>query len=314
MLRNNIDFLYNTLLKFPEDASIYGFFLHHGGDGLLVGRKMLDNSLPSGNVGKLKKFIEESREKRGFQLLYKIFDMSSNEWFLKNLVLVEDKVVARFSPTPARSVQADLTTYQVDITKLLMQDRAMPTHMVMGIGSYIDRVDNQVFFKMGDEEEDYVPVRILLAHHSKECVEFILENSSTGERKKIVGLEKRQVLGNDPFYFPILQTLPKKKDGLRMQDFVSLGLGLPETARIYDVKDIQHVIGGPTFFIAGERTDFVTVAEVREIYNAYEDVNFRTELSLLADGVYHSVERIQLFGAMRDMRQEEYALVFSDSK
>lgn len=112
----------------------------------------------------------------------------------------------------------------------------------------------------------------------------------------------------------ISQTLPKKKDGLRMQDLVSLDLGLPETARIYDVKDIQHVIGGPTFFIAGERTDFVTVAEVREIYNAYEDVNFRTELSLLADGVYHSVERIQLLGIMRDMRQEEYALVFSDSK
>ena len=84
MLRNNIDLLYNALLKFPEDASIYGFFLHHGGDGLLVGRKRIDDSLSSVNVGKLKKFIEERREKRGFQLVYKIFDMSSNEWFLKN--------------------------------------------------------------------------------------------------------------------------------------------------------------------------------------------------------------------------------------
>lgn len=312
MLHNSVDFLYNTLLKFPEDASIYGFLFHNGGDGLLVGRKMTDNSVSCDNVGMLKKFIEERREKRGFQLVYKIFDIYSNEWFLKNLVLVEDKVVARFSPTPARSVQADLTTDQVDITKLLTQDFAMPTHMVMGVGSYLDRVDNQVFFKMGNDEEDYQPVRNLLAHHSKECVEFILENSNTGERKKIVGLEKRQVLGKAPSYFPILQTFPRKKDGLRMQDFVSLGLGLPETARIYDVKDIQHVIGGPTFFISGGRTDFVTVAEVREIYNAYEDVNFRTELSLLADGVYHSVERVQLLGT--DMRQEEYALVFSDSK
>ena len=312
MLRNSVDFLYTTLLKFPEDAPIYGFFMHHGGGGLLVGRKMVDNSVSCDNVGMLKKFIEERREKRGFQLVYKIFDMSSNEWFLKNLVLVEDKVVAKFSPIPARSVQADLTADQVDITKLLTQDFAMPTHMVMGVGSYLNRIDNQVFFEMGDEEEDYVPVRILLAYHSKERVEFILENSNTGERKKIVGLEKRQVLGNDPFYFPILQTFPRKKRRLVMRDLLDLEYGYPDSVRIYDVKDIQHVIGGPTFFIAGERTDFVTVAEVREIYNAYEDVNFRTELSLLADGVYHSIERIQMLGT--DMRQEEYELVFSDSK
>lgn len=313
MLRNSVNFLYNALLKFPEDAPIYGFFMHLGGDGLLVGHKMIDNSLSGVNVGKLKKFIEENREKRGFQLVYEIFDISSNEWFLKNLVLVEDKVVAKFfSPIPARSVQADLTTDQVDITKLLTQDFAMPTHMVMGVGSYLNRIDNQVFFEMGDEEEDYVPVRILLDHHSKECVEFILENSSTGERKKIVGLEKRQVLGNDPFYFPILQTFPRKKRRLVMRDLLDLEYGYPDSVRIYDVKDIQHVIDGPTFFISGGRTDFVTIAEVREIYNAYEDVNFRTELSLLADGVYHSVERIQLLGT--DMRQKEYTLVFSDSK
>lgn len=312
MLRNSVDFLYNTLLKFPEDASIYGFLFHNGGDGLLVGRKMADNSVSYDNVGMLKKFIEERREKRGFQLVYKIFDIYSNEWFLKNLVLVEDKVVAKFSPIPARSAQADLTTDQVDITKLLIQDFAMPTHMVMGVGSYLNRVDNQVFFEMGDEEEDYVPVRILLDHHSKECVEFILENSSTGERKKIVGLEKRQVLGNDPFYFPILQTFPRKKRRLVMRDLLDLEYGYPDSVRIYDVKDIQHVIDGPTFFISGGRTDFVTVAEVRDVYNRYTDIHFTTELSLLADGVYHSVERIQLLGT--DMRQKEYTLVFSDSK
>ncbi len=97
-----------------------------------------------------------------------------------------------------------------------------------------------------------------------------------------------------------------------MQDLLDLEYGYSDSARIYDVKDIQHVIDGPTFFVSGERTDFVTIAEVRDMYNKYADLHFTTELSLLADGVYHSIERIALLGL--DVRQQEYGLVFSDSK
>ncbi len=110
----------------------------------------------------------------------------------------------------------------------------------------------------------------------------------------------------------LLKTLPRKNNRLVMQDLLDLEYGYSDSARIYDVKDIQHVIDGPTFFVSGERTDFVTIAEVRDMYNKYADLHFTTELSLLADGVYHSIERIALLGL--DVRQQEYGLVFSDSK